>query len=593
MTRPTEQTRRLRRDGWRWYGGYLRRRVAMLALAVAPSLVVATLTLPTLWLIRFIFDVAIRHKDVSAILLAGAGILACRGAGSAVMLIGAARSMPVVRQVVAEMRADLVARLHRLPWIDLGALEGSLVSSRIVNDTERVEVMNHALVYAVLPALLPVVVSVALLVHVSWPMTVVVLIVTPFLRLASHLTATRLKQAIAAFQARYEQFNIGAQRVLTMLPVTRLQGTEAQDHAAHRVRADALGGAGAAMAFAGMANGQANGLVTGLVATVVLVFGGIAVSQGELSFGALAAFVATAAQVNAVVGALVGAFPVVLNGDEALIRLAELRAGLRQEEPGGEAPAPGAPAVTLEKVSFRYGVHTILDGQSMHIAPGQVTVVAAHNGAGKSTLLDLALGLHTPYAGRILVGGRDLALMDRGAWRRTIGVLPQHPKFFRGSMAENICFGRGDIDEQALGRAIHLAGLEAVLARLPGGLDAPMGDHGQMLSGGERQRVALARALVHGPRFLILDELSNHMDAPGLELIVQRLFNRDDRPTILMATHDPRLLALADQVYDLRGGVLTPRPSPALNLSTALNLSATPVSHSEDEPRAALRAAGS
>jgi ABC-type transport system involved in cytochrome bd biosynthesis fused ATPase/permease subunit len=139
--------------------------------------------------------------------------------------------------------------------------------------------------------------------------------------------------------------------------------------------------------------------------------------------------------------------------------------------------------------------------------------------------------------------------------------------FFRDTVRANILFGRETIDDAALRRAVECAGLGPVLAGLAGGLDAPMGDGGNLLSGGERQRVAIARALVHAPQLLILDEPSNHLDGDALALLIERLFIAPSRPTCLIATHDPRLLAIADAIYDLRGGLLVRRPR--LRLATS------------------------
>jgi ABC-type transport system involved in cytochrome bd biosynthesis fused ATPase/permease subunit len=140
--------------------------------------------------------------------------------------------------------------------------------------------------------------------------------------------------------------------------------------------------------------------------------------------------------------------------------------------------------------------------------------------------------------------------------------VPQHPAFFRGSLRDNICYGRSEDDVLDLDGAIHASALEPVLAGLPQGIDAQMGDDGLMLSGGELQRIAIARALVHAPRVLLIDEPTNHLDAATVALLAERLFAGRGR-TVLMATHDRRLLALADRVYDLAAGVLSCRTVPA------------------------------
>ena len=193
----------------------------------------------------------------------------------------------------------------------------------------------------------------------------------------------------------------------------------------------------------------------------------------------------------------------------------------------------------LNAVRFGYVDRPLLKAASMRVEAGAVTVIAAPNGEGKSSLLELVLGLHRPEAGSIRLGDDDLAALDLAQYRASIGVVPQHPLFFRDTVRANILFGRETIDDAALRRAVECAGLGPVLAGLAEGLDAPMGDEGNLLSGGERQRVAIARALVHAPRLLILDEPSNHLDDDALALLIERLFIAPGRPTCLIATPRP------------------------------------------------------
>jgi ATP-binding cassette subfamily B protein len=213
----------------------------------------------------------------------------------------------------------------------------------------------------------------------------------------------------------------------------------------------------------------------------------------------------------------------------------------------------------FEGVSFAYAGRRVLADASLRAGPGETTAVFAANGEGKSTLLALALGLLEPDSGTIALGPNALHDLDLHALRRVTGALPQAPLFLPVSIRENIAYGRPDLDAASIARAAWRAGLEPVLERLPEGIDSPMGEGGHLLSGGERQRVAIARALVHAPTLVVLDEPSNHLDNAAVALLIERLFRAPDRPTILMATHDPRLLAVADSIYDLAAGVMAPR----------------------------------
>jgi ABC-type multidrug transport system fused ATPase/permease subunit len=559
-----------RRDAWGWYLAHLRPVGAALVLLVLAGMVLALGNLPVLWFIRQALDVAIPARDITALLWIGAGMLAVRLLVAALTLWLARPLALRLRQVTAAMRRAMLAGLYGLDWAEHARLDGARAQGRIVHDSERVEQMSQALFVSLLPSLAPLVVFTLVMAGLSWPLTMLVLLVAPLLRLFSWLTTRRLKQAISRYQSAFERFHVATQRALTLLPVARMQASEAPVLARHAVETGALAEAGTDMVTASARNTQAVAMASALVAVLVLVVGGIAVAQGDMTVGALAAFFLAATQVNAALGGLLGGLPLLLGGDEALMRLAALR---RQ---GGSAPAGGRVAPDLaaplyfEEVAFRHGNREILADVTFTLARGHVLAIAAANGQGKSTLIELAAGLLRPASGHIRLGDTPFADLDLASYRSAIGILPQHPVFVDGSVRDNILCDRPDISPQALAEAVHLSGLQPVLDRLAAqggdGLDAPIGESGQRLSGGERQRVALARALVTRPALLLLDEPSNHLDAEGLALIIARLLKSPVRPSCLVASHDPRLLSLADEVLDLVEGRASPRPK--LKLAT-------------------------
>jgi ABC-type multidrug transport system fused ATPase/permease subunit len=312
------------------------------------------------------------------------------------------------------------------------------------------------------------------------------------------------------------------------------------------------------MGAAGIVNQHFHGLAATATAMALLALGGALVIRGGLSLGALAAFFAAATQANAALSALIGGVPQLLSGHESIARLAELRAIGSEEAPSGTVEPDFSETLCFDHVSFGWGDRPILSDVSITVGPGSVTAIAAPNGQGKTTLIELALGLLEPDEGKICLGS-PVSQLDSARYRGAIGMLPQNPMFLRGSIRENICFGREAIDADRLQRAVAMAALDTVLATLPEGIDTAMGDSGQRLSGGERQRVALARALIHAPPLLILDEPTNHLDAAAVALLIERLFADRHRPAILMTTHDPRLIAIADCVYDLADGAIRAR----------------------------------
>lgn len=554
----------MRREAWGWYAAHVRQEWRGLLPLLLVLAVLALGNLPVLWFIRQALDVAIPAADIAALLWIGAGMLGVRLLVALVTLVLARPVAIRLRRITADLRSAMLAGLYQLDWVDRARLDAAKAQGRIVHDSERVEQMSHALFQSLLPALVPLLVFTLVMASLSWQLALLLLLVGPLLRLFSWVTTRRLKQAIGNYQGSFETFHIATQRALALLPVARMQASERPVLARHRGAVEGLAHAGAEMVRASAANTQAVAMASSLAAVLVLVAGGIAVARGSMTVGALAAFFLAATQVNAALGSLLGGLPLLLGGDEALMRLAALRQeGRAVSETGTHTPDFAAP-LRFDNVSFSHGERRLLADVSFSLPPGHIIAIAAANGQGKTTLMELAAGLLRPSQGHIQLGDTPLSALDMKQFRSRIGILPQHPVFLTGSVRDNILCDRPDIPAEALQEAVHMAGLQPILDRLQATgidpLDAEIGDGGQRLSGGERQRLALARALVSRPMLLLLDEPSNHLDAEGLAVIMARLLKTPTRPTCLIATHDPRLLALADQVMDLADGRLTPRP---------------------------------
>ncbi|MBQ2630128.1 MAG: ABC transporter ATP-binding protein [Kiritimatiellae bacterium] len=205
----------------------------------------------------------------------------------------------------------------------------------------------------------------------------------------------------------------------------------------------------------------------------------------------------------------------------------------------------------FRNVTFAYpGAETrpVVKDFSATFHAGKIVALVGANGTGKTTLLKLATAALEPQSGEILVNGTPMKALKEGFFRRAIGIVFQDSLLVTGTVRDNITlrddpmFTREDMDE-----AIALSGLDEVVRRLPAGLDTRVGLNGQSLSGGEMQRLAIARALIRKPGMLVLDEVTNHLDADARAAFGKLLRRLAPGRIVLVVSHDPALIDLCDE----------------------------------------------
>jgi ABC-type bacteriocin/lantibiotic exporter with double-glycine peptidase domain len=283
------------------------------------------------------------------------------------------------------------------------------------------------------------------------------------------------------------------------------------------------------------------------------------VAGGGATTGSL---IAMAALVSYLIGSVNQLAPTYVGLGEARLRLGRIEEALATApawRDTGDAPATPAlrGAFALDRVTVRYRDVVALRDVSLAVHPGRITAVIGRSGAGKTTLTLLLLGLIEPDAGQVTIDGIAIHRYGREALWRQIGYVPQEPILFRGSARENIMVGRSLADAHIVAAAVE-AGIHGRLAAAPEGYGADLGENGYRLSAGERQRIGLARALAGRPSVLVLDEPTANLDAATDALIRRTIVDqRNAGRTILVVTHSPATLAIADDVIVLdRGGLM-------------------------------------
>jgi ATP-binding cassette subfamily B protein len=292
---------------------------------------------------------------------------------------------------------------------------------------------------------------------------------------------------------------------------------------------------------------------------LLLLIGGHMVLQGTITIGKLAAFLLYLTAFFAPIQQLVQLYTSYQQGQASVRKLRELLGTEPEvhEEPDAEVLPPLNGEIVLESVTFGYepGAPVLLD-VDLRIAAGESLAVVGTTGAGKSTIAKLVTRFYDPQVGRVLIDGHDLRHVTLDSLRRQLGVVPQEPFLFHGTIRDNIAFARPDVSDDEVFEACVAVGIDDVVERLPGGIHAAVHERGSSLSAGERQLLALARAFLARPRVLVLDEATSNLDLRSEAKIEHALDTILEGRTAVIIAHRLATAMRCDRIAVVEAGTI-------------------------------------
>tara|TARA_R110002033_G_scaffold135_1_gene1472 strand:- start:3717 stop:5879 length:2163 start_codon:yes stop_codon:yes gene_type:complete len=291
---------------------------------------------------------------------------------------------------------------------------------------------------------------------------------------------------------------------------------------------------------------------------IAIVAGGVYLAgKGDITMGAIIASMMLNGRTIAPVSQLVS---LIMRYDKTMLSLNNLDEIMKmpvEKENKNYISRPNLNGdIEFKNVDFSYkeSKYKILNNLNVTIKKGEKVAILGKIGTGKSTLLKLIMNLYEPTNGSILVDEVDVRQIDPIDLRSSIGVVPQEPFLFMGTIKDNITIGEQYVSDEELISVSKIAGLDEFLGRHEAGFDLMVGERGDGLSGGERQSVTLARALISDPNILMLDEPTNSMDSQTEKAFIGKLKNIIHDKTVIIVTHKTSILELVDRVIVLDNG---------------------------------------
>ncbi|WP_433554960.1 ABC transporter ATP-binding protein [Pseudonocardia xinjiangensis] len=462
----------------------------------------------------------------------------------------------------SHIRADVFGYVERLPqgYHDRNAI-GEL-TSRVVTDTERIESSLTDLFSTLVPGVLALVGTAAVLISVEWRLGLIMLCAAPLV----FLTAVRYAR-LTRVNSRQRRAAVGE---LTGFVTESLQGIrtvhafgsqDLEDRRFGTTNSTVLGlglrGVDLSARFTPALESVA------AIGTAVLLFvGGYGVLQNWWSVGLLVVVTSYLQNILKPMKDLAKLLPSFTQGAASAERISAILDQPR-EHLGALQGLPGRVSgkIELRDVGLDYGRGPVLNGLDLTIYAEERIALLGENGAGKSTVLSLIGGLYRPTSGQVLLDGLSVPDVPEHWLHQQVAMVLQDTFLFSGTLADNLRYGRPDATDEQVAQVAEDALVSEFADRLPKGLDTTISAGGIGLSGGQRQRVGIARALLVDAPVVLLDEPTVGLDVTAEELVVQALTRLVEDRTVIMTTHQPALTRLATRTVHLhRCGVLEEAP---------------------------------
>ncbi|MGW3635442.1 ABC transporter ATP-binding protein [Streptomyces sp. NPDC005122] len=373
------------------------------------------------------------------------------------------------------------------------------------------------------------------------------------------LIVPRINRASKQAQDAVGVMGAALERILGALRTIKASGAEHREERTIHAAAEESWRQSVRAAKWSAAAGNTAGLAMQIAFITVLAVGGARVATGAIGVGTLVAFLLYVFYLMSPIQQVVGAVTQYQTGAAALARIQEaLRLPAEPASLPTPLPAPGsAPAsLTFDDVRFRYAddLQYVHHGVTFAVPARGMTAFVGPSGAGKTTVFSLIERFYDPESGVITVDGRPLEDWNLSQLRAAIGYVEQDAPVLSGSLRDNLLLGNPEADEAEVTRVVRTTRLDALVARLPRGLDTLVGHRGTKLSGGERQRVAIGRALLRRPRLLLLDEATSQLDAVNEAALRDTVADVALTTTVLVVAHRLSTVTMADRIVVMDAG---------------------------------------
>ncbi|MEA5552913.1 peptidase domain-containing ABC transporter [Anabaena cylindrica UHCC 0172] len=545
------------RFGLRWFLPYLSKYRRVLIEVFIASFFVQLAALANPLVIQLIIDKVIVQNSISTLNILGVLLLAVGVFEAILTTLRTYLFVDTTNRIDMSLGSQIIDHLLRLPLRYFERRPVGELSTR-VNELENIrQFLTGTALTVGLDALFSVVYIVVMLFY-SWKLTVVGLGTIPLFVVITLIAAPTVSRQLRVKAERNAATQSYLVEVMSGIQTVKAQNIELRSRFSWQERYAKFVAAGFKTVITSTLANSTSQFLNKLSGLLVLWVGAYLVLQGELTLGELIAFRIISSYVTSPILRLAQIWQNFQETGLSLERLSDIVDTPQEAEADkGNIPLPAiSGAVKYENVSFRFAPSgpLQLNNVSLDFEAGKFVGIVGQSGSGKSTMMKLLLRLYNVESGRILIDGYDIGKVELYSLRRQMGVVPQDPLLFDGTVQENIALTNPEATTDEIIEAARIAVAHEFIMNLPNGYNTRVGERGSALSGGQRQRIAIARSILQKPKLLVLDEATSALDYPTERQIGLNLARAFQGTTVFFITHRLNTVSNADTIIVMDGG---------------------------------------